>query len=495
MNRIIKLNDRDNVVTALSNLKTGDEILCGNTKVTLNEDITCGHKIALRDIAAGERIIKYGYAIGSAVIDIKAGDHVHVHNVKTLLDDLIEYKYTPQFEKISDDYEDRTVKIYKRSDGSVGIRNELWVLPTVGCANGISEAIVRRFTEKNKDIQVDGVYAFTHPYGCSQMGEDHENTRTALQAMVKHPNAGGVLVVGLGCENNQVDIFRETLGDYDEDRTRFMISQEEEDEIEAGALLLEELYHKASNDKREDESISKVKFGLECGGSDGLSGITANPLLGLLSDYIIRLGGTSVLTEVPEMFGAETILMDRAENEDVFDGIVEMVNYFKDYYKKHDQVIYENPSPGNKKGGITTLEEKSLGCTQKAGKSNVSDVLKYGEILRKRGLNLIYSPGNDLVATTALGIAGCNLVLFTTGRGTPFGGFVPTVKISTNSSLAERKNNWIDFNAGRLTKGVTMEELFVDFLEMLISIINGEEARNESNGFREIAIFKTGVTL
>ena len=495
MNNVIKLNENDNVITALANLKKSDRIVVDGVEIVLKKDIERGHKIALSNIAKGDKIVKYGYPIGGASLDIEQGDHVHVHNVKTLLDDLIEYSYKPTKEAVLKALEDRQVEVYHRKDGNVGIRNELWVIPTVGCANGISETIVKRFLKKNKNLEVDGVYAYPHPYGCSQMGEDHENTKIALQAMVKHPNAGGVLVVGLGCENNQIDSFRETLGNYDEDRTRFMISQEEEDEIEAGLVLLEELYAKARTDKREAASISEVNFGLECGGSDGLSGITANPLLGLLSDYVISLGGTSVLTEVPEMFGAETILMDRAEDQGIFDGIVEMVNYFKDFYKRHDQVIYDNPSPGNKKGGITTLEEKSLGCTQKAGSSKVTDVLKYGQILKSKGLNLAYSPGNDLVATTALGIAGCHMVLFTTGRGTPFGGFVPTVKISTNSSLAGKKKNWIDFNAGRLTEGVSMEELFLDFVELLVEIITGSETKNAENDFREIALFKTGVVL
>lgn len=495
MNNVIKLNENDNVITALSNLKKGETISVDGAEIILKEDIDRGHKMAFKNIVKGDKIIKYGYPIGGAVEDISKGCHVHVHNVKTLLDDLIEYRYSFKKGIVEYQMEDRIVEVYRRKNGNIGIRNELWVIPTVGCTNGISEAIVKKFLLKNSDLEVDGVYAYTHPYGCSQMGEDHENTRTALQAMVKHPNTGGVLVVGLGCENNQIDVFRDTLGEYDGDRTRFMISQEEDDEIEAGVNFLEELYNKARHDKREDASIGEVKFGLECGGSDGLSGITANPLLGLLSDYIISLGGTSVLTEVPEMFGAETILMDRAKDENVFDGIVEMINYFKDFYKRHDKVIYDNPSPGNKKGGITTLEEKSLGCTQKAGSSSVADVLKYGEILRNKGLNLVYSPGNDLVATTALGIAGCNMVLFTTGRGTPFGGFIPTVKISTNSKLAEKKKNWIDFNAGKLTEGVTMEELFVDFVELMVEIINGRETRNEKNGFREIALFKTGVVL
>jgi altronate hydrolase len=495
MNNVIKLNENDNVITALSNLKKGDRILVDGVGIILKEDIDRGHKIAFKNISKGDKIIKYGYPIGGAIKDINQGSHVHVHNVKTLLDELIEYRYSPIKETAMDQMEDRLVEVYRRKNGNIGIRNELWVIPTVGCSNGISEAIVKTFLSRNPDLGVDGVYAYTHPYGCSQMGEDHENTKIALQAMVKHPNAGGVLVVGLGCENNQIDIFRDTIGEYDEDRTRFMISQEEDDEIEAGATLLQELYNKARQDKREPASIGEVKIGLECGGSDGLSGITANPLLGLLSDYVISLGGTSVLTEVPEMFGAETILMDRAKDENIFDGIVDMVNFFKDFYKRHDQVIYDNPSPGNKKGGITTLEEKSLGCTQKAGSSAVTDVLKYGEILRNKGLNLVYSPGNDLVATTALGIAGCNMVLFTTGRGTPFGGFVPTVKISTNTALSQKKKNWIDFNAGKLTEGVTMEELFVDFVELIVEIINGKDTRNESNGFREIALFKTGVVL
>lgn len=495
MNTFIHLDEKDNVITALKDFAIGNALIIKDNKITITDNITKGHKIAIKNIIKGETIIKYGSNIGVATCSIKIGQHVHTHNTKTLLNDISEYSFDQKIEKLTTKIEGKKVNVYLRKNGDVGIRNELWIIPTVGCANGISKTIVKRFLKNHNNLEVDGVYTFTHPYGCSQMGEDHENTLIALQSISKHPNAGGVLVLGLGCENNQIKTFKEALGDYDSDRIKFLSSQDVEDEIETGLTILDNLYDIAKNDKRESLPISRVKFGLECGGSDGLSGITANPLLGLFSDYVISYGGTSVLTEVPEMFGAETILMNRAKDKEVYNKIVEMINHFKNYYKKHDQVIYENPSPGNKKGGITTLEEKSLGCTQKAGKSTVIDVLRYGQQLKKSGLNLIYSPGNDLVATTALGIAGCNLVLFTTGRGTPFGGFIPTVKISTNDELAKKKKHWIDFNAGKIVEGTSIDELLPQFIDFLVEVINGKEVNNEINDFREIAIFKSGVTL
>lgn len=491
MNNFLVIDKNDNVMVALMDLKAG-EVVNG---VTLLNDVPRAHKIALVDIKKGENIIKYNAAIGHAKEDIKAGTHVHVHNIVTNLSDKISYSYTPKFENVESHIASKTVNVFKRKNGEIGIRNELWVIPTVGCVTAQAKAIVKRFQNENDLSMIDGVFTFAHPYGCSQMGDDHENTKKSLQNIVKHPNAGGVLVLGLGCENNQVAAFKETLGEYDESRIKFLIIQEVADEISEGVKILSSLLEEMKNDVREEMPISCLKVGLECGGSDGFSGITANPLIGKFSDYLILNGGTSVLTEVPEMFGAETILMRRAKDEETYHKIVGLINDFKDYYKKHDQVIYENPSPGNKKGGITTLEDKSLGCTQKAGSSNVIDVLKQTDLIKNKGLNLISAPGNDLVATTVLGMAGCHLVLFSTGRGTPFGGFIPTVKISTNSDLAGRKPNWIDFDAGRLVGQKTMDELAIEFVDFIVEIVNGKKTRNEINDFREIAIFKSGVTL
>lgn len=495
MKRVLKIHPNDNVVIALEVLEPSDQIDAQGEVVTMVEVVEIAHKIAIRRIEAGEAIIKYGMPIGTASVTIEAGQHVHVHNTKTQLSDILDYQYTPAFAQISTDLPLREVEVYERSNGEVGIRNELWVIPTVGCVNGISNKIIERFKSRVDVRDIDGVFAFPHPYGCSQMGDDHAMTRLTLQNIAKHPNAGGVLVLGLGCENNQVKAFKETLGDYNEDRTIFMIAQEVEDELEAGVAALTELYEKMKGDRRVKKPISVLKIGLECGGSDGLSGITANPMLGEFSDYMVYYGGTTVLTEVPEMFGAETILMNRCIDETVYEKTVEMVNDFKDYYKRHDQVIYENPSPGNKNGGITTLEDKSLGCTQKAGQSQVMDVLKHGERLKTKGLNLLSAPGNDLVATTSLGMAGCHMVLFSTGRGTPYGGFVPTMKISTNTPLAQKKPNWIDFDAGQLIGGKTMPQLLEAFIDKVASVASGEQVNNEINDYREIAIFKSGVTL
>jgi len=496
MKEYIKISNNDNVIIALRDYKKDEIIDIDNISIVLRGDIDRGHKIAIKDIKKNENIIKYGFPIGHALEDILVGQWIHTHNTKTNLKDITSYEYSPKFNSNIFTSKKRNIQVYKRKNGNVGIRNELWIIPTVGCVNGIAQQIMRRFMDEVKDLEIDGVNVLTHNFGCSQLGEDHLNTRIILQNTVKHPNAGGVLVLGLGCENNQVSEFIATLGEYDEDRVKFLVSQEVEDEIEEGLKLVWELYNKMKIDKRVESDFSTINVGLECGGSDGLSGITANPMLGLFSDYVISQGGTSVLTEVPEMFGAETILMERCKNLEVFEKCVHLINDFKEYFIRHDQEIYENPSPGNKKGGITTLEDKSLGCTQKSGQSKVVDVLKYGEVLKEKGLNLLSAPGNDLVATTALAASGCHLVLFTTGRGNPYGGYVPTVKVSTNTELSIKKPKWIDFNAGRLvTDNISMEELTEEFIDYIVRVINGELVNNEKNNFKEIAIFKSGVTL
>lgn len=495
MKTFIKIHDKDNVLVALKDLKAGETLEIDGVKVQVSMDIPKGHKVALKKISKDEDIIKYGLPIGYSLEDVEAGEHVHVHNTKTKLSGKIEYSFDQKLVDRDIAKGDRVFMGYKRANGSVGIRNELWIVPTVGCVNGIGQMIVDTFKTEVDIHIIDNIEVYKHNYGCSQLGEDHKNTRRILGDIVKHPNCGGVLVLGLGCENNQVSEFKESLGDIDENRVKFLITQEVEDEIEEGVRLLGEIYEAMKGDAREEVSISELNIGLKCGGSDGLSGITANPLLGNFSDYLISQGGTTVLTEVPEMFGAETILMERAKDEEVFEKIVDLINEFKAYFLANNQPVYENPSPGNKQGGITTLEDKSLGCTQKAGHSKVVDVLKYGEILREKGLNLLSAPGNDLVASTALAASGCHMVLFTTGRGTPFGTFVPTIKISSNSEIYNKKKNWIDYNAGTLVEDKSMEKVLEEFIHYIVEVASGKLVNNEKNEFREIAIFKTGVTL
>ncbi len=500
MIKVSRIDNADNVAVTYVELSSGTDVeVAGMESFAVVSDIPVGHKIALTDIARGEHVTKYGASIGIASEDIAKGSHVHTHNVKTGLSDKQEYSYQPVV-AAGENFawsDSIPLQIYRRSNGRVGIRNELWVIPTVGCVNGIADNIIKTFNAMADRSGVDGIFNFPHPYGCSQLGGDHERTKTMLQNIALHPNCGGVLILGLGCENNQIDAFRQSLPEaIDPERIRYLVAQDVGDEIEAGVELLEELYAVASQDRRQPGHWSEIVIGLECGGSDAFSGLTANPLIGRVSDYVVSQGGTTVLTEVPEMFGAEHILMEQCMNQEVFDKTVTMINDFKDYYLAHEQPIYENPSPGNKKGGITTLEDKSLGCTRKAGKSAVVDVIKIDERVSKPGLNLLYSPGNDIVATTSLGAAGCQLVLFSTGRGTPLGGFIPTVKIATNSALAEKKANWIDFNAGVLADpNADPDQVLSDFLREIAAIINGELTSAEQRNSRDIAIFKTGVTL
>ncbi len=492
MNDYIIIHQTDNVAVVLRPFKKG-EVVEG---ITLLEDIPQAHKVALKPIAVGENIIKYGSPIGHATADIKPGMHVHTQNVATNLDDVIEYKYEPNYPPVLGYKSDRTVDVYARKSGEFGIRNELWIVQTVGCVSGMARDMIEQFKAQYDTSEIDGIYTFQHPFGCSQMGGDLALTRTLLQDMVKHPNAGGVLVVGLGCEENQIDKFRDTLGSYDEDRVEFLVAQDYADEVEEGVKRLKKLYDKMKGDKRVTKPLSVLRIGLKCGGSDGMSGITANPLLGRLSDFLSLNDATTVLGEVPEMFGAEKLLMARAKDEATFNKIVKLINDFKIYFKNHHQVIYDNPSPGNKAGGITTLEDKSLGCTQKGGASKVNGVLAMGDRVEEKGLNLISTPGNDLVAVTTLAAAGCQMVLFTTGRGTPFGGFVPTVKVATNSAMANKKQNWIDFNAGDLVDKMDMDQLLENFIDLICDIASGKKQTcNEKNNFREISIFKDGVVL
>ena len=493
MNEYMIINKKDNVAVALKKIEKGFCVQWEGKNVELQEEIPQGHKFLIKDVKKGEDIIKYGNPIGHATEDLQAGAWIHSHNMKTNLGELLEYEYHPA-EEILEKTEHRFFQGYRRTDGTVGVRNEIWIIPTVGCVNNVASLIA----EKAKVYQtgnIDGITAFPHPYGCSQMGEDQEYTRTILADLVRHPNAGGVLVLGLGCENSGIEILKNYIGGYDEQRVRFLKAQDVEDEVEEALKIIKELADYANTFKRELVDCSELIVGMKCGGSDGLSGITANPTVGTFSDILISKGGTTILTEVPEMFGAETLLMNRAKDEKVFKKIVNLINDFKMYFKNHNQTIYENPSPGNKSGGISTLEDKSLGCTQKSGSAPVTGVLGYGEIVKEKGLNLLSAPGNDLVASTALAASGAHIVLFTTGRGTPFASPVPTVKISSNTDLASHKSKWIDFNCGGLTEGMKLEDMGQQLFEYVIQVASGKLVEAEKSGYHDMAIFKGGVTL
>lgn len=494
MKTTFKINPQDNVVVALQSLKAGDTFQMEDKTVTVRTDVTAGHKIAVCDIAQGECIVKYGFPIGTAACDIAAGEWIHTHNTKTRLGDLLEYTYEPNFKPLAS-VTPKTFMGYPRKNGKAGIRNEVWIIPTVGCVNAIAKQI-EDASQEFLTPELDGIFSYSHPYGCSQLSQDMLNTQLALAGLVNHPNAGAVLVLGLGCENNNIDEFKKVLGDYDPERVKFLNCQEHEDEVGDAVEEVKKLCKYAAQFKREPCSVEHLTIGLKCGGSDGFSGITANPLVGALSDLLIAQGGTAILTEVPEMFGAETILMNRARDEAVFCKTVDLINNFKKYFISYHQEIDSNPSPGNKEGGITTLEDKSLGCVQKGGTAPVNDVLSYGHPVCEKGLNLLQGPGNDLVAATALAISGAHLVLFTTGRGTPFGCPVPTVKISSNTDLATRKARWIDFDAGRLLSGEDLPGLAQEFFDYVIDVASGRKtAKSESFDKRDLAIFKDGVTL
>ncbi|MCI8852666.1 MAG: altronate dehydratase [Lachnospiraceae bacterium] len=493
MQDFIKIHPDDMVAVALRPLEKGRVLEVSGTQVTLLEDIPQGHKFALQDVESGAPVIKYQEPIGVARESIPRGAWVHTHNLKTGLGDLLTYTYTPKAKDL-EPKEAVCFQGYRRADGKVGVRNEIWIIPTVGCVNNVATSIERQ-AQKYVSGTVEEIVAFPHPYGCSQMGEDQDNTRQILADLVNHPNAGAVLVLGLGCENSNIEELKKYIGPYDSERVKFLVSQECEDEIAEALHMIEGLAAYAGQFHREPVPVSELIIGMKCGGSDGLSGITANPAVGAFSDLLIAQGGTTILTEVPEMFGAETLLMNRCENQELFQKTVDLINDFKNYFTSHNQTIYENPSPGNKKGGISTLEDKSLGCTQKSGSAPVRGVLRYGEAVKTKGLNLLSAPGNDLVASTALAASGAQIVLFTTGRGTPFASPVPTVKISSNSALFQKKENWIDFNCGVLVEDTDMEELAASLFQYVVAVASGEKVKAEKAGFHDMAIFKQGVTL
>lgn len=493
--KYLKINPADNVAVAIVDMKAGETMVIDGVTITLQQDVPAGHKVTLQSFSEGENVIKYGYPIGHATCAVEVGCWMNENQVKTNLAGLLDYTYNPVDVALDIAPKSLNFKGYRRKNGEVGIRNEVWIIPTVGCVNGIANQLAEALRKETNGEGVDAIVAYPHNYGCSQLGDDHENTKKILRDMVLHPNAGAVFVIGLGCENNQPDVFEKFLGEYDKDRVKFMVTQKVGDEFEEGMKILRGLYAVAKEDVRVDVPLSELRVGLKCGGSDGFSGITANPLLGVFSDFLIAQGGTSVLTEVPEMFGAETILMNRCSNRGLFDQTVHLINDFKEYFLSHGEPVGENPSPGNKAGGISTLEEKALGCTQKCGKSLVSGVMEYGDRLAVKGLSLLSAPGNDLVASTALAACGCHIVLFTTGRGTPFGTFVPTMKISTNTALATNKPGWIDFNAGTIVENEPIEKSCERFIDYMIQVASGELVNNEKKGYREIAIFKKGVTL
>lgn len=486
----IHIHPKDNVAVALRAIPAGTVF----EGVSALSDIPQGHKMALTPMVAGEQVVKYGFSIGHATVDVAPGDWVHTHNMATNLSGEVEYNYNPNIH-FPEPAQPGTFLGYRRSNGQVGIRNEIWIIPTVGCVNDVAKALVR----ENQDLvhgSIDGLYTFPHPFGCSQTGEDHAQTRKLLAALTRHPNAGAVLVLGLGCENLTQEQFLEELGPLDSDRVKFLICQQVEDEMEAGRVLLKQCADYASWFQREEIPASELVIGMKCGGSDGLSGITANPTVGRFSDMLVAQGGSTVLTEVPEMFGAEGFLMDRCVSEEVFQKAVDMINGFKNYFLRHNEVVYENPSPGNKAGGITTLEDKSCGCVQKGGTAPIMDVIGYGDAVTTKGLNMLYGPGNDLVSSTALTAAGAHMVLFTTGRGTPFGAPAPTMKIATNTPLATKKQGWIDFNAGTVADGTrTLDEAADDLMALVLEVASGKQTRTEERGFREISIFKDGVVL
>ncbi len=494
MTSLVHINPTDTVAVALRPLKAGEILSFGDGTVSIAEDIPQGHKVALSEMAEGTDVIKYGVAIGHVTTDVHPGQWVHTHNIGTNLSGEVAYEYHPEPAVLVPRTPDMFMG-YRRSDGRAATRNEIWIIPTVGCVNEVAHALADSCQDMVNGT-LDGIHYFPHPFGCSQTGKDHEQTERLLVALSRHPNAAEVLFLSLGCENCTHQQVLDELGEYDPELVRFLTCQDVPDELESGREIVSELAETAKKARREPIPASELVVGMKCGGSDGLSGITANPVIGRVSDIAVSEGGTSVLTEVPEMFGAESFLLRRCSSKDVFDEACAMLNGFKEYFLSHGEVVYDNPSPGNKAGGITTLEDKSCGCVQKGGTASISAVVPYAGTVQTHGLNLLCAPGNDMVSTTALTAAGCHLIMFSTGRGTPFGAPAPTLKVFTNTQLAERKPNWMDFNAGTVADGtVSVDEAAEALWKLVLETASGRLTSAERRGSREISIWKDGVVL
>jgi len=489
----VRIDPADDVAVALRDIAAGEAVDVDGARVTAADAVPRGHKLALHPRAAGEAVRRYGWPIGSATRPIAVGEHVHSHNLATNL------KGEEPYERLAPATVPSPVPSpwrfdgYVRADGSVATRNQLWIVPTVGCVGRTAQRLAAAAAQRHAG-RIDGALALAHPFGCSQLGDDLDRTAQVLASLACNPNAGGVLLLGLGCEENQLSALIERIPAERRDRLRVLGAQDSDDEMADGARLADELADAMAGDRRTSVGIEHLRVGLKCGGSDGFSGITANPLIGRIASHVTEAGGTAVLTEIPEIFGAERLLMARAADADTFDALVALVNRFKAYFLDHGEPISENPSPGNVAGGITTLEEKSLGAVQKGGRAVVADVLRYGERLRRPGLTVLEAPGNDAVSTTALAAAGATLTLFSTGRGTPLGSPVPTMKLATNSDLARRKHDWIDFDAGQALES-GYEAVTDALLARICAVASGEPARNEVHEERDIAIWKRGVTL
>ncbi len=500
MGKLLQIRREDTVAVALSPVMAGETVAySGGSQVTALEDIRQGYKIALQSIAKGQDVVKYGCFIGKATEDIQTGQCVHIHNMKSGLTGHITYEYEPDVRPLPPALPE-TFQGYRREDGRAAVRNELWIIPGVGCVDDLCMRLAQENQALTRQYGLDGLYAFPHPYGCSQLGEDNQMTRQLLASLVNHPNAGGVLVVSLGCENNIPAEFQEAVkqaaGDsFSPDRVKFLVCQEVEDEMALGADLLEDLARYASRFRREPVPVSELVIGMKCGGSDGLSGVTANPLLGAVGDLVAARGGSTMITETPEMFGAEGMLLPRCVSRQVFDQAMEMLNEYREYFLKHGQPVYGNPAPGNYEGGISSLEDKSCGCVQKGGSAPIVDVIPYGSQIRRKGLTLLAGPGGDLVSATNLTAAGAHMVLFTTGRGTPYSTAAPTVKVATNTPLYEKKTSWMDFNAGVVAEGTSLEQAAWKLYRQILGVAGGEKTKGEQMGYRRIAIFKNGVTV
>ena len=486
----IVLGDKDNVAIAVKSISKDDSI--GELGLSARADIPKGHKIAKRAIPNGEAIFKYGQIIGRSTIDISAGEHVHTHNIE-FTDHKLGYEFSTEIQNISNVEINEEFLGYHRDDGTVGTRNYIGILTSVNCSGSVAKFVAEE-AEKSGLLKryknVDGVVPIVHGSGCgmANSGEGYDLLFRTLSGYARNPNFAAILLIGLGCEVMEINDLVGKSRLKSKETFRYMTIQNEggtSRTIERGISTLKELLKYADQCERKPASVSKLTIGLQCGGSDGYSGITANPALGVASDILVQNGGTSILSETPEIYGAEHLLTRRALTEEIGKKLLDRISWWETYTARNGGEMNNNPSPGNKRGGLTTILEKSLGAVAKGGVSPLAGVFEYGEKINTHGFVYMDSPGYDPCSVTGQIASGANIIVFTTGRGS-VSGYKPTpcIKLSTNTSMYRRMSGDMDLDCGDIIEeGVNLEEKGKQIFEQIVRVASGQKTKSEELGF------------
>jgi altronate hydrolase len=499
-NSVILLHPGDNVVIARVAVGAGQSVEAGPFTLTARDFIPPGHKLAIKGIASGEPVYRYGNLIGFATRPIEPGQHVHEHNLgyKEVQTEGEAPMLAPERRIL---HSTRSFLGFQRHDGRVGTRNYIAVVAASNCAAYTSELIAESFADEALPASVDGIVAFPHGEGCGMsIGPDSEQLQRTLKGVLDHPNVSAALILGLGCEVNQISHYLGKAGDNAPATLQGLTMQETggtRGAVESARRHLRQFVERAAEEKRSETPASKIVLGLNCGGSDSFSGITANPALGHCSDLIVEQGGTVVLAETTEIFGAEHLLTRRARSPEIAAKLLRTIENYKAYLRQFGGSFNDNPSPGNKEGGLTNILEKSLGAVAKAGTSTLEDVLNFAERIEASGFLFMDTPGYDPVSITGLAAGGVNLIAFTTGRGSAIGfPNIPVVKIASNSNTFRRMRDNMDVNAGRIADGqASIPEVGAEIFELLLRVASGERTCAERIGHHEFAPWRIGPVM